>query len=103
MIQLFRSYQAKSWPSVEAKVTSAQKGHGACTTVEITYKYRIDGELYTGAHTEPFLFASSADCYLEECSPGSQIVVRVKPGESELSVVRDRDVYLHAHGYRLDS
>ena len=103
VIQLFRSGRAKSWPTVKAKVTTANEGSGWCLTVELTYKYKIDGELYTGTHTEPFLWAGSAKYYLEQCHPGNEIVIRVKPGDLESSVVRDRDLYFQAHGYRLES
>jgi hypothetical protein len=82
---------------------TAQEGPNGCLTVEITYKYRIDGELYTGTHTEPFLLDSSLKCFLEECSPGGEIIVRMRPGDPESSFVRDRDLYFRAHGYRLDT
>jgi hypothetical protein len=103
VIQLFRSRKARSWPVARAEVTTAEEGSGGCLTAELTYKYKIDGELYTGTHTEPFLWAGSVKSYLEQCSPGGEIVIRVKPGTPESSVVRDRDLYFHAHGYRLDS
>ncbi len=57
LIQFFRSHRAKSWPIVKGEVTTSQKGAGGfgCIVVVLTYTYRLDGELYTGSHTEPFL------------------------------------------------
>jgi hypothetical protein len=103
--QLLRSYRAKSWPIVTAKVTTAEERHSGigCTVVELTYKYRMNGVLFTGSHAEPFLWTGSARNYVEEHSRGSELIVRVKPGVPESSVVRDRDLYFHAHGYRLDA
>jgi len=103
LIQFFRSRKARDWPTVKAEVMTAQQTRGGCLTAEITYKYRINGELYTGTHTEPFLSASSLSCYLEKCSPGSVVTVRLKPGEPDSTIVRERDVYLEAHGYRIES
>lgn len=102
-IQLYRSSTARRWPTVKAKVMTAQEGSAVCVVVELSYKYRIDGELYTGTHNEPFFWPGSARSYLEQCATGNELVVRVKPGDPESSVVRERDLYFHAHGYRLDS
>ena len=105
LIQLFRSQRARSWSVVEGEVTTADKPTGGfgCVVVELTYNYRVNGELYTGSHTEPFLSDGSAGDYLEQLQPGSKLVVRVRPGMPESSFVRDKDLYLHAHGYRLES
>ena len=103
VIQFFRSRKAKSWPTAKAEVMTAEERSASCLTAELTYKYRINGELYTGTHAEAFLWAGSLKSYLEQCSPGSMIIVRVKPGEPGSSVVRDRDLYFLAHGYRFES
>ncbi len=105
LIQTVRSQLAKSWPIVKGGVTTAQERRGAfgCMVVDLTYKYRVEGELYTGMHAEPFLWVGSAKSYLEQCAPGSELIVRVKPGVPGASFVRDRDLYFHAHGYRLES
>ncbi len=105
LIQMVRSRRAKSWPVVAGKVTTAQRRIGSigCMVVDLTYQYRVDGELYTGTHAEPFLWAGSAKNYLEQCAPGSKLIVRVRPGVPAASFVRDRDLYFHAHGYRLES
>jgi hypothetical protein len=71
--------------------------------VEITYQYRFQGELYTGMNAKPFVWDSSAKEYVERYSAGSDLLVQVRPGSPESSVARDKDEYLHAHGYRLES
>ncbi len=102
-IQLIQSHKARSWPTVQAKVITATDGFEGCPTAEVTYKYRVDGELYTASHTEPFLFGSSQKCFLAQCDPDNEILVRVKPRQPGSSVLRERDVYFQTHGYRLDS
>ena len=99
MIQLFRSREAKSWPTVKGEITTATQRSAGCLTVELTCK----GKLYTGTHVEPFLWANSLDICLEPCSPGNSIIIRVKPGEPESSFVRHRDSDIHPHGSRLES
>jgi hypothetical protein len=105
LVQMFRSHRAKSWPTVKARVTTADDRPRAigCIVVELTYKYRVNGELHIGSHTEPFFWAGSATNYVEQHRSGSELIVRVKPGAPESSVVRDRDLYFYAHGYRLES
>jgi hypothetical protein len=105
LIQMVRSQRAKSWPTVKGEVTTAQERIAAigCMVVELTYNYRLNGELYTGSHAEPFLWAGSARNYLEQCQPGSELIVRLRPGRPESSFVRDKDLYFRAHGYGLES
>jgi hypothetical protein len=59
--------------------------------VEIVYAYRFEGELYTGIHEEPFLLADSLTDYVERFAEGRSVVVRVKPGNPEVSVVCEGD------------
>ena len=105
MIQAVLSRRTKSWPIVKGEVTTAQERIGAigCMVVELAYHYRIEAELYTAIHGEPFLWAGSGKSYLEQFAPGSELIVRVKPGMPGTSFVRDRDLYFHARGYRLES
>lgn len=104
LIQFVRSVRSKSWLIVKAKVASAEKSGGGfgCTVVKLVYKYKFDGKFHSGNHSEPFLSAGAARDYLERYSAGSELTVRVKPGDADSSVVRDRDLYFQAHGYRLD-
>jgi len=73
--------------------------------VELAYEYLVDGEPYTGSHTQPFLGAGSARSQLDQCQPGSGLIVRVRPRipESSFVFVRYQDLYFHAHGFRLGS
>lgn len=80
------------WPSTNATVTAEPRqasGFGG-TTIEVVYSYRFEGELYTGMHGEPVLF-SSAENYMARFTAGTSFIVRVKPGEPEVSVVREID------------
>jgi hypothetical protein len=84
---------SNKWSCAEADVTAAPTAsHGpGCPTVEVVYSYRFEGELYTGLHEEAFLLGDSQADYMARFSNGRNFVVRVKPGEPEISIVRDRD------------
>lgn len=102
-IQLFRSHRARSWLFVKGEVTTSQQAKGSiCRLAELTYSYRVDGELCTGTLEEPFL-VSSPSVFADHYPPGAQIIVRVKPGNPETSFVREDDLYFQAHEYRLKS
>jgi|SRR5271166_6141205 len=58
---------------------------------EVTYAFHHQGEFCSGMHREPFLLRSSADDYISRFTTGSDVIVRVKPGEPEVSTVRQRD------------
>src|ERR1700730_13778359 len=79
------------WPSVTATITAEPMriDRFGGNTVEIVYAYRFEGELYTGLHEEPCFFSESD--YMERFPKGRSFMVRVKPGEPEISVVRDED------------
>jgi hypothetical protein len=101
VVLLFRTHRAKSWPVVQAEVTATHHRPGGygCDVVDVTYQYRVEEELHTGMHEKPFLWDSTAQEYMEQHSPGRALLVRVRPGASEVSIVRDHDAYLHAHCY----
>ena len=105
IFRLSRARGARSWPVIIAKVTGTnyRPGGFGCAVAEITYKYRLDGELYTGSDAVPFISGSSAKDYLENYPRGSELLVRVKPGRPDFAVVLQKDLYLHAHGYRLET
>jgi hypothetical protein len=105
IVRLFRARGSRSWPVIKAEITGAnyRAGGFGCAIVEITYQYRFQGELYTGMNAKPFVWDSSAKEYVERYSAGSDLLVQVRPGSPESSVARDKDEYLHAHGYRLES
>ena len=92
VVNWVRARGSRKWPSVEATVLAdpdRNRGVG-CLNVEIFYSYRFDGELYTGSHDEPFLIDSTKE-YAARFPKDGSLVVRVKPGEPEVSVVRDED------------
>jgi|ERR1700691_2755514 hypothetical protein len=105
LIRLFRGWGAASWPVIHAKVTSTnfRAGGIGCAVADITYNYRFDGELYTGSDANPFILDRSAKDYLENYGRGTELPVRVKPGTPDLAVLRQKDPYLQAHGYRLET
>ncbi len=82
ILRFFRARGSTSWPVVTAKVTRAnlRPGGFGCAVADVTYKYRWDGELYTGTDANPFVYTSSAKAYLENHPPSSEFPVRVKPG-----------------------
>jgi len=87
-----RGRGSNKWPSAYATVTATpgrSPGYGG-TSIEVVYSYRFKGELYTGIHEEPILFGSAED-YAARFTTGTSLVVRVKPGEPEVSIVREKD------------
>lgn len=100
----FRSRGSVSWPSVTATVTAAYynpSGGLGCDTAEIAYSYRLGDESYTGMYERPFLAGSAKD-YVARFSVGNKLTVHVKPGNPDMSVVRDEDalVLVPASGVR---
>jgi hypothetical protein len=59
--------------------------------VEFVYTYHLDGGFYGGVDERPFYFESSAKNYANKFTKGGNLVVRVKPGALEVSLVRDED------------
>lgn len=91
--QSLKTPGARTWPCAEATVTDEPvvlRTLG-CPTVEIVYSYRVEGELYTGLHEEPFLLADSLTDFVGRCSKGQSFLVRYKPGKPEISAVRQQD------------
>jgi hypothetical protein len=88
----FRGHER--WSPTEATVTATpittSAGWGF-STVEIPYEYRVNGELYTGLHEEPFLLSDSLMQYATRFREGGKFMIRVKPGRPEVSTVREED------------
>ncbi len=85
IMQLLRSH---FWPTVPAKVTNSfyvKAGFG-CDLVEIHYKYRADGQSYTGTYKKPW-FGSWGDEYAARIPRGTELIVRTKPGEPSVSIM----------------
>lgn len=86
-------YGTDRWPSANATVTAPPRSFEGigCPRVEIVYSFRVNGELYTGFHEEPFLSTNSLAEYVERFGEGRNLIVRVKPDNPEVSVMRERD------------
>ena len=89
MVRIFRS---RSWPTVTGEVTSStyQKAGYGCDVAEISYKYRVDGELYTGMYEKPFISSVRGEDYVARLPEGTELVLRVKPGEPSISVMQNQ-------------
>ena len=93
IVHWLRVRGSEKWPFADATVTApptSSHGYG-CPKVEIVYSYRVEGELYTGIHEEPFLLTDSLTDYVARFGVGSSLVVSVKPGEPDVSIVREDD------------
>src|SRR5579864_7632011 len=103
MVRFLKRWNARSWKVVTAKVTATgyRSGFG-CAVADLSYKYKFDGRAYTGTNSVPFIYDRSAKEYIEHYAPKSQIIIRVKPGDPGLSVVREGDLYRVEHGFRLE-
>ena len=78
-----------SWPTAKATVTSSGCPGTAygCPVGEVYYTYRVDGELYTGSHEKPFILHNSGENYARHFAPGTDFIVRLKPGQPSVSIV----------------
>lgn len=86
MVRIFRS---RSWPTVTGQVTDSryQKAGYGCDVAEICYKYRVYGELYTGMYVKPFISSMRGEDYVARLPVGTELVLRIKPGEPSVSVM----------------
>jgi hypothetical protein len=89
-----RARKSKSWHEITATVSGAScqsSSYMPRPVAEIVYTYRFNGDFYGGVDEKPFFFESSAKQYAEQFSRGDSLVVLVKPGEPEVSIVLDED------------
>jgi hypothetical protein len=89
-----RARRSKAWREITATVAGAtcqSSSYMPRPVAEIVYTYRVDGGFYGGVDEKPFFFESSAKHYAEQFARGDSLVVRVKPGEPEVSIVPDED------------
>src|SRR6266571_6183782 len=83
VMRMMRIFRSSSWPTVNGKVTAStyqNAGYG-CDVAEISYKYRVDGELYTGMYANLFISNVHGEDYVARLPVGTELVLRVKPGE----------------------
>ena len=93
--RIARARRSEGWPEITATVSGA-----SCQTsfylprpvAEIIYTYRFDGGFYGGVDEKPFFVESSAREYARQFARGDSLVVRVKPGRPEVSIVPDRHI-----------
>lgn len=85
--------RSEKWPRAEAIATADPSSRYAALpgfTVEVPYTYRFQGELYTGLHEEPSIGGVGSK-FMQRFAKGRCFLVRIKPGEPEVSVVRESD------------
>ena len=83
-----------TWPLIKATVHGgARCSFDVCRTVEVIYSYSVQGEWYSGKHTEPFMFKHSAEQYAAAFPAGREILVRVSLADPELTVLRGGERY----------
>jgi hypothetical protein len=105
IIGFFKRWNARLWNIVTAEVTDTDYRHSGigCAVADVSYRYEIDGQVYTGTNSVPFISDGSAKDYVEHYSPKSQLLIRVRPGYPGVSVVRETDLYRVEHGFRLET
>ena len=105
IVRFFERWNARSWNIMTAEVTDTgyRRGGIGCAVADISYRYEIDGQLYTGTNSVPFISDGSAKDYVEHYGPKSQMLIRVRPGDPGFSVVREADLYRVEHGFGLET
>ncbi len=86
-----RSLLAIGWSKQPATVTATiieRKVYG-CTVADVSYRYKIDGEPYTGVNRKPFLSNRSAQNYVDQFPFHRDVTVRVKLKSPATSLLRD--------------
>src|SRR5689334_766744 len=92
LIRLIRARGSERWPIETAIITSS-----GCTSAlggsvaHAGYTYRYQGKLFTGGYEKPFVLHDSAKRYAAGLPTGTRIILRVKPGQPNISIVRDKD------------
>lgn len=92
VVEWIKSLGSRRWVEAEATVTADPEHlvRFGCDRVEFPYTYRVNGELFIGLHEEP-IFGWAETEYMERFVKGRRFLVRVKPGQPEVSVLRDDD------------
>ncbi|HYU47571.1 MAG TPA: hypothetical protein VEK84_15510 [Terriglobales bacterium] len=93
VILTIRARGSRRWRLEKATVTASNYDGYAYggPVAEVIYTYTHEGELFAGIHQEPFILNSSAEEYAARFPRGGDVIVRVKSGEPEVSIVCDRD------------
>jgi hypothetical protein len=93
VIRALRTRGSDGWPICRGTVRSSRALTAVygCPLAEIVYTYRVSGELYSGLHRRPFILTDSNERYANSFAEGGLLILRIKPGEPEMSIVRDDD------------
>jgi hypothetical protein len=92
VIRMAKARGSSAWPVVKATVTgSSCEATYRGAVAEVTYTYTQQGEYFTGMHREPCILNGSAEEYVARFPAGGDVIIRVKPGEPDVSVVCDDD------------
>jgi hypothetical protein len=90
----WRARRCIGWPKTMATIAGSScqtQSYMPRPVAEIVYTYHFDGGFYGGVDEKPFCLESSAQNCAHKFAKGDNLVVRVKPGEPEVSLVRDED------------
>jgi hypothetical protein len=92
VIRVAEIRRSHGWPLSKATVGSSRpvSSYGG-PVAEVGYTYIYEGGYFSGVHQEPFLLRSSAEEYAARFATCNSIVVRIKPGQPETSIVCDED------------
>lgn len=94
IIRLGRLWRSRSWRQVTAKIVASRFEDNwvwNCPTVHIVYSYQIDGQIYSGMDSKPFLFSSNGEIDAGCFKRGETATVRVNPYEAKRSILRRAD------------
>jgi hypothetical protein len=92
VIRMVEACGSTTWPVVNATVTgSSCDATYLGALAEVTYVYDFQGEPFSGMHRQPCISHGSAEEYVARFPTGGDVILRVKPEEPEVSIVRDRD------------
>jgi hypothetical protein len=89
-----RARKTKEWRAISAVISSAAfqgEAYIPRPVALIAYTYHFEGGSYLGVDEKPFFFESSAKAYAAQFKRGCPLIIRVKPGEPETSIVLDKD------------
>jgi hypothetical protein len=87
-INLYRRATSRSWTVVRARVTGGYSERGSTAGSElaiVNYRYKVEGELFTGKHKEPFLLSGRLDDYVSLFPADGECWVRVSPADPSRS------------------
>jgi len=93
LVRKWRQRGTSVWEPKKTRIASISRRLMAwgCPIVELVYVYKVDDKTFSGMESIPFLWGSSAEDYVRRNPPESSLTIRVKPGEPEISIMRDED------------